>query len=490
MSSGPAEKLTGRLLWVHQNFVSARQAGNSRPIHILAALLEAGWQVDVITTLAGYLDSAEMQPQPEVASEGRLTLHRINATRPGLTRRQRGRAYLSFLSRAGPYALARGDVDVIYGSTPPLPQVLLSAALSAWRNVPLILEVRDLWPGRLVEFGLLTSRPVILAMEWLEAFLYRYADHCIAVAPAYVPHLQAMGVRPQDISVILTGSDPVYAAADPATGARWRRRHGLEGTFLLAYTGSMNEYYALEVVLATAERLAEARPDVAWVFAGGGRRAEEVRRASERLECVHYLGPVPRDELPGLYLAADAGLLTLSPGYPLLEGVIPGKLFEYLAAGLPVISMAAVQADQLIELAGAGLVLEQPDADHLADAVLELADMPPDRRRAVGKQGQEWALRYVNAADEAAEVAPAMAKVRRRSRAARLGRFLAAAALACVDVLTRRSRRADAALFGPDRRRTIRAGFQQWFDRHRAGRAKAARSGPPMPTLLSARPRR
>jgi len=137
-----------RLLWIHQNFVSARQPGNSRPVQVISALLEQGWTVDLITTQTGYLhdDSQPLTRQEEVTveREGELTIHRL---RQDASLHSRGRSYVGFLRKTLRYVRRIGPVDMVFASTPPLPQVLLMAAVSVRTRAPLVLEIRDLWPG-------------------------------------------------------------------------------------------------------------------------------------------------------------------------------------------------------------------------------------------------------------------------------------------------------------------------------------------------------
>jgi glycosyltransferase involved in cell wall biosynthesis len=489
MTAEPKRGGGPRLLWIHQNFVTARQAGNSRPIHLVAALLGQGWSVDVVTTQRGYLDAAAGRPTRPVLveREGCLTIHRLRTAAAGTGLRQRSRAHLEFLAQAVRYAWRVRGVDVLYASTPPLLQTLAPVALSAVRGIPLVLEVRDLWPAFLVETGLLKSPLLTRVLEWLECFLYRYADHCIAVAPAFVPYLQALGASAQELTVVPTGADPLWARAPRDLGARWRREQALEGRFVVVYAGSFQEYYGLDTVLAAARQLATTRPEIVWVFAGAGRDVGQVERAAAELGCVRYLGSLPRDGLAPLYQAADAGLVTLRP-VPLFDTVIPGKLLDYLACGLPVVSLVSGQAGALVRAAGAGVVVEDPTPAGLAAAVSALADLPAPARAGLGEQGRQWALRHMSATDLAQDAAQLLGRLTApRGRLACLARALGASLAAVRDLIRRKPTEASARYYGRRRAETVEGHFQTWLDGRAAAAGRPRPPAPPMPALLSER---
>jgi UDP-N-acetylmuramyl pentapeptide phosphotransferase/UDP-N-acetylglucosamine-1-phosphate transferase/glycosyltransferase involved in cell wall biosynthesis len=478
------------LLWIHQNFVSARQAGNSRAIHFVSALLEAGWRINVVTTQAGYLGDgvspgASSARELLVETEGGLAVHRLRSDARGFEKR--ARSYFEFAPRAWRCASGVERADVIFASSPPLPQILLSIGLSAWWRRPLVLEVRDLWPAFLADLRLLRSGAVLLALEWLEALAYRYADRVVAAAPAFAPYLQAMGVPGDRLDVVPTGGDPACTRTEPALGTAWRERQGLEGRFVVVYAGSFNEAYGLERVLDVAEALARQRPDVTWVFAGDGRQRSLVESRAEKLECVRYLGCLPKDELLPILAAADAGLVTLAPR-PILGTVLPGKLFDYLATGIPVVCIAAGQPALVVSRARAGVTLG-PTVAGIVAGMQAFVDLPAEERRDMGRRGREWVLAHCASASLARELTSVAERARSVPRGRPgVSRLIAAACGACGDVLARRSAGAVRRLYGENAPETIRASFEIWLERQaRLGSQASPVHAAPMPRILSDR---
>lgn len=442
-----------RLLWLHQNFVSARQAGNSRAIHTLAALLEAGWAIDVVCTAESYLGEAYREGAPRVERDGALTLHRL-AARPGARPAAR---YVAFCAAATAYARRLPRADAMLASTPSLPQVAPAVALAAWRRIPLVLEVRDLWPAFLVEGELLRPGATLAAMRALEALAYRRAVECVSVSPAFVPYLTAMGVPPERVTVAPTGGDPHLARQEEPARA-FRARYDLGDRFVVLYAGSFNEAYGTGLLADAAERLRD-RDDVAWVFAGGGRDAPSVARRVAALPRARWLGLVPKDDLLPAFWAADVGINLHAP-WPLLGTTVTGKLFDYLSAGLPVIDLAGGLMGRIVTASGAGRTIAR-DPGALADAVLALAGTAAATRVQWGRAGRAWVMRHAPSAASARAVAAAVERARRHGpHGVALGRDVVGA---LRELRGERSKRALAALYGPSSREaTLDRAFAAW----------------------------
>jgi glycosyltransferase involved in cell wall biosynthesis len=481
-----------RLLWIHQNFVTARQPGNSRPIHQLAALLDAGWCIDLVCTSRGYLGDvaptggSATRPAPGaiarravIERDGPLSIHRLPAARTS----SRAREYVAFVARVLPYVARLQKPDVIVASSPPLPQIVPSLVFShLWRR-PLVLEVRDLWPAFLEQGRMLRNRPLVMAMRWLESVAYHSAARCVAVSPGFRPYLVDMGVAAGDLHVIPTGGDPDVAGAGPDACEAWRRDHGVAGATLAIYTGSFNQPYPIDLVLEAARRSA-ADPDVVWILAGNGRARDRVVAAARELANLRYLGNLSKDDLRVLYSTADIAVVGHS-NWPLLDTTICGKLFDYLACGIPVVSVRHGTMGCMVRAADAGVLLSEPSAAALCDAVRSMARLPAAERRRMGRNGRRWVLEHVHCHDAAARMRAVVesciglaAGRRRRSGAG-------AAARALRDVVLRRGSRALESCFGADPEAALQAAFAQWMGERRPLRAPART--PLMPEILSGR---
>jgi glycosyltransferase involved in cell wall biosynthesis len=471
-----------RLLLIHQNFVTAHEAGNSRAINLVAELLRTGWAVDIVASDKTYLGDPAASTS-KVEREGQLTIYRIPSPQ-GTTTNTRARSYASFARSA---LLLFGSLEkptVVFATTPPLPQVLVSMAASVRWQCPLALEVRDLWPSFLEQGGLLSNSLLISALRWIESLIYRYADIHIVVAPAFAPFLQQMGVPLQNIIVAPTGGDPTLYNLNSETKAEKRRSLGWEGKLVLIYTGSLNEPYGIDLLLKASQ--CELSDDVLWVFVGNGRCRDLVEKSAAIHANVRYLGSIPKDDLREMLGAADVGINTHAP-WPLLETTITGKLFDYLAAGLPVISIGDGQMGLILRTAGAGFVIKKHSPKTVCETIKVMQSLGPDGRRIMGLKGRDWIQRHMLTEVSAVEMRLALDQLSKLSTGRRYRRLFRCSFNACIDLLMRRSFKAIKTLFADTSRQdTIFKAFTEWLSKQVSQQTKDTKLAV-MPKLFSNR---
>jgi glycosyltransferase involved in cell wall biosynthesis len=245
--------------------------------------------------------------------------------------------------------------------------------------------VRDLWPAFAIAVGVLRNKLLIRLSEWLERFLYRHADTVMVNSPGFIPHVQAR--RARRIELIPNGAD--LAMFDPALdGAAFRQQHALQGKFVALYAGAHGLSNDLGVVLEAALLLRQ-RSDIALVLLGDGKDKPllQARAAELGLDNVHFLPPIPKTEMPAALAAADACIAILKP-IELYRTVYPNKVFDYMAAGKPVVLAIGGVIQQVIEEAQGGLPVEPGNPQALAAAIQTLAD-DPERARQMGRRARQ-----------------------------------------------------------------------------------------------------
>jgi len=276
-----------------------------------------------------------------------------------------------------------GRPDVLVATSPQFLALLSGWTLSRLEGVPLVAEIRDLWPDSIVAVGALPAGSLpIRALSRLERFMYGQADLLVSVTRSFVPFLTARGAR--RVVVIPNGADTTHFVPGEDRESL-RRRFGLTGRFVACFAGTLGMAHGLDTVLDAAGLLSARRPDVLfWLVGEGARRAELEAEARRRgLSNVRFEGQLPRREMPGVLAAADAALVLLRPS-PLFDTVLPSKMFEAMAAGCPVILGVRGEARQLLEESGAGWAVEPGSAQELAATVASVAgDAVEARRRGV-----------------------------------------------------------------------------------------------------------
>ena len=303
--------------------------------------------------------------------------------------------YASFAASAVPAGLGVRGVDVIVATSPHLFTPVAGYLTGLAKRRPYVFELRDLWPESIRAVGAMTSSRVLDLLEKLELFLYRRAAHVVSVTRAFKRNLEERQIPGEKISVVTNGADLARFNPMPRDETL-AAQLGLKGKTVVAYVGTHGMAHALRTVLRAAERIKEQPEgqDIRFVLLGDGaeKAALKAEAAAKGLDNVLFLDSVPRTEVVRYWSLVDISVIHLKRT-PLFETVIPSKLFECMAMGIPVLHGVAGESAEIVEREGVGLVFEPEDDAALAMLVLKLAS-DPKLRSELSRKGIEAARRY------------------------------------------------------------------------------------------------
>jgi colanic acid biosynthesis glycosyl transferase WcaI len=152
------------------------------------------------------------------------------------------------------------------------------------------------------------------------------------------------------------------------------------------YSGALGSKQALEYLVEAAQKLADRRPDIVFVFCGAGSMKERLQENTKSLPNVRHLDLQPVERYGQLMAAADIHLLPQRP--EVHDLMLPAKLPFMHATGRPVVAMAKPHTQLYAELDGAGVLIPPGDTAALIDAIVKLAD-DPELRASLGSKGRE-----------------------------------------------------------------------------------------------------
>jgi glycosyltransferase involved in cell wall biosynthesis len=295
--------------------------------------------------------------------------------------------YLSYLLSVLVWSWRLPKADVVMSTSPQF-----FCGLAGWllkrRTRPWVLEIRDLWPESIVTVGAMKRGFAIRLIEKIETFAYARANLVVSVTDGFVPHIRAR--RPDGpIAVIKNGVDLSRFTSDPVAADAFRAQHGLTGKFVASYVGTHGMAHGLDSVIAAAERL-KHRTDIAILMVGGGAERERIRATRDRrgLTNIVMLDQLPKEAMPAVWGASDAALVLLKR-VDTFKNVIPSKMFEAMALGVPMILGVEGEAKALMDDGGAGIAITPENDAELVTAIERLAD---DRTlgKKFGKSGQKY----------------------------------------------------------------------------------------------------
>jgi hypothetical protein len=265
--------------------------------------------------------------------------------------------------------LARHDV-VVALTSPPLIS-FLGAGLAKLRRSRFVYWVMDFNPDEAIAAGWL--RPNSLAARLLDCmsrFSLRQAQKIIALDRFMRDRIVAKGIPSAKVAVIPPWSHDTEVRFDPAGRERFRKAHGLDGKFVVMYSGNHSPCHPLNTLLAAAQCLA-SDPSIVFCFVGGGSEWRKIRESAEsrkqevevggqrtvdggqkaeagtatphfsfqlsafsfsNIRCLPYQ---PLDQLAGSLSAADLHAVVM--GDPFVGLVHPCKIYNILSVAAPVL---------------------------------------------------------------------------------------------------------------------------------------------------------
>lgn len=374
------------ILLIHQAFAALDEPGGTRHHELARFLRSRGHQVTIIASPISYLTGEDLgKAVGKQTDDLGVTIMR-SYTLPALHRSFIWRvfSFVSFMISSFINGLFVKKVDLVWGTTPPIFQGPTAWLLARLKGKPFLLEVRDLWPAFAIAVGVLKNKFLIRISEWLERFLYRHADWVMVNSPGYIAHVKKRGA--QHLTLIPNGADPEMF--DPnASGAAFRKEHNLEDQFVVLYAGAHGMSNDLDVVLAAADQLREAQGIRILLLGSGKEKPRLIKEAGQRnLDNILFLPPVAKKDMPEALAGADACLAILKP-IEMYKKTYPNKVFDYMAAGRPVILAIDGVIRQVIEEADAGITVPPGDPLALANAIGALA-ANPQKCRTMGMNGR------------------------------------------------------------------------------------------------------
>ncbi|MDQ6877302.1 MAG: glycosyltransferase family 4 protein [Candidatus Dormibacteraeota bacterium] len=406
-----------RILLLTHYFPPEISAAASRILETAQDLRDRGHDVHVVAPFPSYpLGSIPAEYRGKLISaedvDGVPVVRTWLLAVPNRGLHRRSLSHLTFATTALLTALKTpARPDVILVDMHPLPLCFTAWLLSRiWRR-PYVLNVCDLIPDQAVAYGVLSNPMAIAISRRLADGVCHGAAQLVAFSRGFEQALLSRGADPGRVSLIYYGAD-VDALRGAVASDQGRLDEAAERRFVVLYVGNHGAAYGLEALLSAADLLRHDAAVEFWLVGEGSEKSKLIQRATAmKLESVKFLDPIPRGSLAELYKSVDVCAATLRRLDFVKTMALSCKIFEYMAAGRPVLVAAEGETADLVERADGGLVVEPENPEQLAAAVQRLRASPALRRRLAG-QGRDYVERHFS----------------RRVRSDRLAEVLATAA--------------------------------------------------------------
>jgi hypothetical protein len=377
-----------RVLFLAYLFPPIANSGTQRPLKFVKYLSQYGWQPTVVTAAhpGGHrVDSGMLADIPAdvrvvrvpmlnewvgdavCRATGGTALGRRVADSISWRMRERFRRpdlyalWRPMARRAGLQLLRESHYDAIYATGFPWTTLLVALDLSKATGVPLVADFRDPWVG---EDLFRSERPPVDEERPLERQVVEHAASVITVAPTMTKRMIAAypELDPDKFGTIFNGFDPSDLGA-PVPQAKTRFRIAFAGVWKEGYNPS-----PLYDVIEWLKRTTPALLDGVEVIAAGFEPGEAARRGLE--SHITEVGVLSHQDAVALMHSADVLFLTNGDGARQQLG-LPGKMYEYLATGRPVLALTHPDGDagRIIRQVGGGVAIAQEDPGQLLEVI-------------------------------------------------------------------------------------------------------------------------
>jgi glycosyltransferase involved in cell wall biosynthesis len=388
-----------RVLFLTYHFPTPKEAGAGRPWTTAGLLQELGHEPIVVTAGTHYMTGEDIRRDRSGlwSTEDVDGFRVIKTYAPPDYRRSLARRALNYAAFAVGALLAgmrQNNIDAVLMATDPMFIMPVGFILSKLKRVPLMLDERDVYPDTAVVLGVLTSARLIRALEAWHGFVRRRAQSILAATPGIKRLLVAKGTDPSKIFVLQNVRPASFTLLGDGRAREIRVRHEWDTKFVVLYSGNFGQANDIWTILKAAQLLRDRFPEIRFVFIGAGEKGKEYTafcRAMD-LDNVEFLAAKPWPELRGYLAAADLTVHAF-PDKAFWDCALPTKIFDYLAAGKPVVFAGRGDTADLIAAAGAGQASEPGNPVAFAEAVARLSQ-GPETVREMGARGHRYLIEH------------------------------------------------------------------------------------------------
>ena len=369
-----------KILFFSDNFFPETNAAASRVYERAKIWAEMGHQVTIITSFPNFPEGRIFQGYKnkwyQVKMKDNLRVVRVKTfISPNKGVFLRTIDFISFMITATVAGLFQEKPDIILASSPQFFTAVTGYLVSLVKRCPLGLEIADLWPESIKAVNAIKSRGLLNFLEKVELFLYRKSDFIVTLTESFKTNIIKRGIKPEKIFTVINGVDTQFFSRINKKNHQLETDLGLKDKFVIGYIGTMGMSHGLDQVIEVARVLEnEKNESVHFLFVGGGAEREKLIELSRKfsLSNVTFVDRQPKDRIIDYWSLCDLALVHLK-NHPTFREVIPSKIFEAMALGLPII-YCGPQSDgsHIVTREKVGVHIENSSPEFLKKAIQDL----------------------------------------------------------------------------------------------------------------------
>lgn len=368
-----------KIIYFHQYFNTPEMSGGTRSYEMARRLVAAGHEVHMITSWVKETDQTDWY----VTNEAGIHVHWFpNNYNNKMSYMDRIKAFFRFAFHAAKKGKTFTDADVVFATSTPLTIALPAVSTAKKLEIPMVFEVRDLWPELPIAMGALNN-PILQKIAYgLENWAYKNSKAIVALSPGMKEGIVKTGYPKQQVAVIPNSADLELFNIENEKVIQFRKSlTWLQNRPLIVYTGTFGHINGVGYLVELAAKLKDINPEIRILLVGDGIEFDQVTSFAQEKGVLNntlfMMKQVPKKDIP-VILNAAALCTALFIDKPEMRANSANKFFDALAAGKPIMINYGGWMVDLIEKNNCGLVtwnLEikaaaQQVADFIADPEL------------------------------------------------------------------------------------------------------------------------
>jgi glycosyltransferase involved in cell wall biosynthesis len=364
------------ILLIHQYFLEKDDPGGSRFNEMARVWAENGHSVTVIAGMVHYNTGKKREKHKgkfivKETYDENIMVYRCHVSEAYNTNFA-GRlwAYFSFVFSGIICGLfyTRKTYNVVLVTSPPLFVGITGYVLSRLKAVPLVFEVRDLWPESAIDTGVLTNKSIIRFAYWFEKFIYKKSVLVNTLTPAFRQNLIDVKKVPAN-KVLMIPNAADFSMSEELLHtfeiASFRHDKGWTDKFVVTYVGAHGVANHLIQLIEAAELLRHTNALVVLIGEGMQKPMLKAEVAKRKLINVQFVDAVPKREVFKYILASDMGASVLKKA-DTFKTIYSNKTFDYMSCQRPILMVIDGVSRQLVEEAHCGVYAEPENAADIA----------------------------------------------------------------------------------------------------------------------------
>lgn len=384
-----------KILYLHQYFNTPSMSGGTRSYEMARRLVAWGHEVHMITTERnGMFDTNRTWHETEEAG---IHVHWTPIPYSNkMSYSQRIKAFFSFSWRAAKKAVEIGG-DVVFATSTPLTIAIPGVYASKRLKIPMVFEVRDLWPELPIAIGALKNPLFVHLSKRLERFAYSNSKRIVALSPGMKNGVVFTGYPAEKVSVIPNSCDTDFFAVGPSAAERIRSHYSWLGNNpLILYAGTLGLINGVSYLARLASETRKINPKIRFLVIGEGKEWDLVQSTARELGVLNdnffLMKFVSKQEIPEWFSCATMGS-SLFINLKEMWNNSANKFFDTLAAGKPIMINYKGWQKELLEESGAGISLDPEDFQKAASQLCQCitdSEWLQNASQAAKKQAQEF----------------------------------------------------------------------------------------------------